>query len=173
MLPRGGGSEWGEYLNNEILSINEFKSRAYPVLVHQSSESFNLFVPSLSIYINATTPDEAFIELDKEKVKYYKRLENFDSLHLIPELTNKPSFFRKDKIIKIIFEKTISFLLALFLSLLLVAIVFHQLNKSIGKVSEAFNPVESQKKEERLDKFKEKLKVASPYIREIKKVINE
>lgn len=143
------------------------------MLVQQSTESFKLFVPSLSLFIDAATPDEAFIELEKEKDNYYKRLERFDSLHLIPDLKEKSNFFRKDKIAKIIFEKTISFFLALVLSVLMVAIVFHQLNKSIGKASEAFSPVESQKKEERLTKFKERLEIVSPYIREIKKVINE
>ncbi len=127
----------------------------------------------MSIYIDAVNSDEAFIELEKEKVNYYKRLESIDCLHLIPDLTRTSTFFRKDNIIKIIFEKTISFLLALVLSLLLLAIFFHQLNKSIVKISEAFSPVESQKKEERLIKFKEKLDVLSPYIREVKKVINE
>lgn len=160
-------------MNDKIISLVDFKNRAYPILVQQSTESFNIFVPSLSIYIAAASATDAFYELDQEKIKYYKRLESFDSLHLIPELSRRSSFFRKEIIYKIIFEKIISFSLALVLSLLLLALVFHQLNKGAGKIKEAFVDVDSQKKEVRLLNFKEKLEMASPYIKEVKKVINE
>ena len=141
--------------------------------MQESTDSFKIFVPKLNIFIEEKSAIEAFHSLNQEKENYYKRLERFDSLHLIPEINEQSSFLNNSKIFNIVFEKMVSFSLTLIFTLLVISVLVHELNKSSMKMKEAFVPVEAKRQEDRLLNFKEKLKAAAPYIQEIKKVLNE
>jgi hypothetical protein len=61
----------------------------------------------------------------------------------------------------------------LFLGIVLILILGGQISNLSRKINLAFAPTSKEKNETRLQRFKDKLNVLSPYIKEIKKVYNE
>jgi len=154
-------------------NLQDFIQRPYPIVVRESQSKVYLFVPKLHIFVESDTLQSAYELLKKEKASFYSRLEAIDSLHLVPELTDAPSLRKRIDIQKILVERLFSFGLTLVFWVLLLAIVGHQLTKTSFKIKEAFVPVTPEKSQERLTHFKEKLNVVAPYMKEIKKALNE
>lgn len=154
-------------------NLQDFINKPYPVVVRESQNKFCLYVPKLQIFVESDTLQSAYELLKKEKTSFYSRLEAIDSLHLIPELSDTPSLRQRIDIQKIFIERFFSFGMTLIFWLLILAIVGHQITKTSSKIQEAFVPVTAEKSQERLSHFKEKVNIAAPYLKEIKKAINE
>ena len=155
------------------MNIENFLNTPYPLIVNETTSKVFIFVPKLFIHVEGDSLAKTFELCRQEKVNFYKRLELVDALHLIPSASDFTPIKRRFVIQKIIIERAFSFLVALFFGLIFVVLIFLALNKAVKKLDSAFTPVSDEKKEVRLQRFKEKLHVASPYIKEIKKVFNE
>ncbi|PJB54582.1 MAG: hypothetical protein CO099_00765 [Bdellovibrio sp. CG_4_9_14_3_um_filter_39_7] len=70
-------------------------------------------------------------------------------------------------------ERLVSFVFTLFFWIFLLAIISVQLKKGSVKIRDAFDGTSPEKNEARLMRFKENLKVATPYIKEVQKLLNE
>ncbi len=162
-------------MRNEDCKVNldDFIGRAYPVIISQKNNRFHLFIPKLSLFVESDTLQEAFDLSVSEKKAYYERLAAIDSLHLIPSVDGNISFKDRIDLTKIFSERIVSFLLTLIFWVLIVLLAGHQINKAIRKMNESLGPTTPEQKEERLERFKEKLQVVAPYIKEVKKVFNE
>lgn len=155
------------------LNLNDFIERAYPVIISQKSGKFQLFIPKLSLFAESDTLQGVYDLSVSEKRSYYERLAAIDSLHLIPTIDNTIRFKDRVDLIKIFSERLVSFFLTLIFWVLIILLIGHQANKAIRKMNESLGPTAPEQKEERLERFKEKLQVVAPYIKEVKKVFNE
>lgn len=155
------------------MTIEDFMNRAYPVVVRQTGQKVCVYVLKLHIFVESDTLQSAFDICAKEKRVFYQRLEAIDSLHLIPSLNESTTFWSRIDLQKIAGERLISFVFTLLFWVIILSVAGHQVSKSVGKMNQAFMPAGDEKAEVRLERFKEKLKVVSPYIKEVKKVFNE
>jgi hypothetical protein len=156
-----------------MITLEEFTARPYPIIVSEKQSKICIFVPKLHLFAESDSLQSAYQALNNEKIAFYNRLSNIDSLHLIPELLDEPQFLKRLDLQKIIVERGISFVLTLVFWILILSIVGHQINKAGSKLNEAFVPVTPEKQQERMLNFKAKLDVVSPYWKEIKKALNE
>lgn len=157
----------------ENISLESFLNRTYPVIIKEINSKIILFVPKLNILVESNTLNEAYEIYKKEKVTFYNRLAHIEALHLIPSLSEKTNNYKQVEIKKILIERVISFFIVLIFLALISVIIGHKISKSTKKINEAFTPVTIERSDARLQRFKEKLTIAAPYIREIKKALNE
>jgi hypothetical protein len=162
-----------EKLVMNIVKIEEFIQRPYPIIIRELDRKVCLFVPQLQIFVEAETVQNAYELLKKEKLAFYKRLEEIDSLHLISEFSNNGEVKQKNNFKNLFIERALSFVMTLAFWILLLALIGHQVKKTTAKIQEAFVPVSQEKSQERLLHFKEKINIAAPYLKEIKKAFNE
>ena len=155
------------------LSLQDFVSKPYPLIIRENQNKFYIFIPKLHIFVESDTLQSAYDLCKKEKISFYNRLEFIESLHLIPPLSDVPTLRKRIDLQKIVIERFCSFVLTFVFWIFLLLIVGHQLNKSTVKINEALSPTGPEQSEKRLERFKEKIKVVAPYMREIKKAFNE
>ncbi len=155
------------------MSLEEFINRPYPVVVREVKGKICLFVPKLQLFVESDTLQSAFELCQAEKKSYYNRLLAIDSLHVIPTLTESVNIWKRLDLQKTLSERLISFFFTTVFWVVIILVAGHQVNKALGKMELAFVPVEEGRSEIRLERFKEKLKVAAPYIKEVKKTFNE
>ena len=145
--------------------------------MNEKNGKFTVFVPQLSLFAEGESLQRAYDVLMSEKRAYYSRLEAVDSLHLIPELQTSSHFWKRLDLQKVFVERSISFFFTTAFWVLLVLVATNQisraLTKSVDKLQTALMPVASEKSEERFQRFQEKMKVISPYVKEVKKVFKD
>ena len=161
--------------NNEEkkLSVQDFINRPYPVILGSICEQFYIYVPKLQIYVERATMQGAYDLYQKEKANFYNRLEAIGALHLIPPLNETLGLRKRIDLQKLLIDRGASFVLTVLFWVLLLGILGHKLNKASSKINEAFVPVSVERSDARLERFKVKLDIVAPYLREIKKAINE
>ena len=155
------------------MNIDSFVKIPYPMIIQESDDKVLVFIPKLFISVEGDNLAHAYELSQFEKRKFYKRLEDIDGLHLIPKVSDIIPLRNRFDIQRILIERFFSFFLTLFLGLVLILILGNQVGKVLGKIDQAFLPASEEKKEVRLQRFKEKLEVVAPYIKEVKKVMND
>ncbi|PIP95872.1 MAG: hypothetical protein COW00_10850 [Bdellovibrio sp. CG12_big_fil_rev_8_21_14_0_65_39_13] len=160
--------------NEKLLSLDEFLSIPFPITIKETKGAIWLFVPKLNILVESNSLESAYALLKEQKVTFYQRFESIDGIDCIPRLNDfHRDFLQRIELSKVVVERLVSFVFTLFFWIFLLAIISVQLKKGSVKIRDAFDGTSPEKNEARLMRFKENLKVATPYIKEVQKLLNE
>ena len=153
------------------------KTYDYKRYIKQEGGHYHVIIPQIGIIEKDVSSDVAFKNATDRQNIYIEKMNNLGCEDILP----LPLELKKQQSIKELIRTAIIFYLVLFVFILTSAVtasLFFSLairqtgDKISTKIERTFKPT-PEKKQSRMENFKEKLQTVKPYIDEIKKIIKD
>ncbi len=146
----------------------------FEVIIKERGGFFYLYLKEFNLIAKADSLENAHSNL---KSKFITHLVEIEEAGLTEKNHNHNSFIDKREIGRFVTHFSLATLIITFGLALLVAftssVIKYHSHKAERKIETAFKPVEQDKQAERLDRFRAKINVLKPYVKEIQLLFDD